>query len=440
MIVMKFGGTSVGSAQRMHHVANLVKQGQTKRFVVLSAMSGTTNKLVEISDYLLTNNKSSAQEEIAALENSYEQVILDLLNTEEKRQEATVIVNNVFALLRAFIKDNFDARIEKAILGQGEILSTNLFSLYLSEQRVKHKLLSALDFMRLNEDKEPDLFQIEANLAEIMPEHEDVEIFITQGFICRNTYGEIDNLRRGGSDYSASIIGGAINAKEIQIWTDIDGMHNNDPRVVEHTKPIEQLSYDEAGELAYFGAKILHPSSVLPARLKNIKVRLLNTMDPEAKGTTIGNLKQDDVCIKAVAAKEGITAIKIRSGRMLMAYGFLRAVFEIFERYKTPIDLITTSEVAISVTIDDNTHLDQILKDLRAFGTVVVDENQAIICVVGNLIAESKGFAGKIVTALEEIPVRMITYGGSSHNVSFVINGEDRKQALQVLNKNLFNL
>jgi len=440
MIVMKFGGTSVGSAQRMHHVAKLVQQTATKRFVVLSAMSGTTNKLVEISDYLLTKNKSSALEEIAGLEIKYQQVIFDLLNTEEKRQEAGVIVNNVFALLRAFIKDNFDPRIEKAILGQGEILSTNLFSLYLEEQGVKHKLLSALDFMRLNEDKEPDLYQIESNLADILPEHEDIEIFVTQGFICRNTYGEIDNLRRGGSDYSASIIGGAINANEIQIWTDIDGMHNNDPRVVDQTRPIEQLSYDEAGELAYFGAKILHPSSVLPARLKNIKVRLLNTMDPEAKGTTIGNLKQDEVCIKAVAAKEGITAIKIRSGRMLMAYGFLRAVFEIFERYKTPIDLITTSEVAISVTIDDNTHLDQILKDLRAFGTVVVDENQAIICVVGNLIAESKGFAGKIVTALEEIPVRMITYGGSSHNVSFVINGEDRKQALQVLNKNLFNL
>ena len=440
MIVMKFGGTSVGSAERMQHVADLIQQTTDKRFVVLSAMSGTTNKLVEIADYLLTNNKSSAQELIASLENNYHQVITELLNTEAKQTEAKTIVNNVFSLLRAFIKDNFDSRIERAILGQGEILSTNLFSLYLEEKGVKHKLLSALDFMRLNEDKEPDLFQIESNLGDILPDYQGIDIFITQGFICRNTYGEIDNLRRGGSDYSASIIGGATNSTEIQIWTDIDGMHNNDPRVVEKTKAIEFLSYDEAGELAYFGAKILHPSSVLPARLKNIPVRLLNTMDPAAKGTTIGNLNQKDVAIKAVAAKDGITAIKIRSGRMLMAYGFLRAVFEIFERYKTPIDLITTSEVAISVTIDDNTHLEQIIKDLRGFGTVEVDKEQAIICVVGNLIAESKGFAGKIVTALGEIPIRMITYGGSSHNVSFLINGEDKKKALRLLNTNLFNL
>ncbi|MDX9918559.1 MAG: aspartate kinase [Paludibacter sp.] len=437
MKVLKFGGTSVGSASRMKDVAQLICDGEQK-IVVLSAMSGTTNSLVEISDYFYKNNSAGALERINALEQKYYDVIEDLYSTEIYKNESKAIIKTHFEYLRSFSKSVFTLFEEKAILAQGELLSTNMFHLYLLEKGEDSALLPALDYMRIDKNSEPDTAFIAENLEKQLSLQADKMIYITQGYICRNFYGEIDNLQRGGSDYSASLIGAAIKSEEIQIWTDIDGMHNNDPRFVEGTKPVPYLHFEEAAELAYFGAKILHPTCILPAKLNNIPVRLLNTMEPEAHGTLI-SMRCQKHTIEAVAAKDGITAIKIKSGRMLLAHGFLRKVFEIFESYQTAIDMITTSEVGVSVTIDNTKRLDEIVNNLKKLGTVTVETNMVIICVVGDLPSENVGLQAKAVNALKDIPVRMISYGGSNYNVSFLINAEDKKRALEALSRELFN-
>lgn len=434
---MKFGGTSVGSAERIKNVAELISK-RGKNIIVLSAMAGTTNTLVEICDYLYKKNVDGAKETINILEMKYKKTINDLYSTDEAKEEAYCEIKACFNYIRSLTKDIFTLFEEKEILAQGEIMSTVMMNLYLRENGVKSELIPALDYMKTDKNGEPDNNYIRQRLNNLLDKHEDAELFITQGYICRNAYGEIDNLQRGGSDFSASLVGAAINAEEIEIWTDIDGMHNNDPRYVENTKPVEKLNFEEAAELAYFGAKILHPTCIQPAKLNNIPVRLLNTLDPNAKGTLIGN---DSICnpIKAVAAKDNITAIKIKSGRMLLAYGFLRKVFEIFEAHKTAIDMIVTSEVGVSVTIDSEKNLDNILEDLRKFGTVTVDHDMVIICVVGNLEWMNKGFEAKAIEALKDIPVRMISYGGSNYNISFLIRKEDKIKALQLLSQKLFS-
>ena len=436
MKVLKFGGTSVGSASRMKDVARLINDGQEK-IVVLSAMSGTTNTLVEIADYLHKRNIHAASETINALQQKYRTHVDELYDTDACREQAWEIITGVFDQIRSLAKDMFTLYEEKIILAQGEIISTNMFNIYLHEQGINSVLLPALDFVRTDKDAEPDMDYIKENLRRVMAEHGKADIYVTQGYICRNIYNEIDNLQRGGSDYTASLVGAAIGAEEVQIWTDIDGLHNNDPRVVEHTFPVRRLNFDEAAELAYFGAKILHPTCVQPAKSANIPVRLLNTMEPEAPGTLIYNQTESSK-IKAVAAKDGITSIKIKSGRMLLAYGFLRKVFEIFESYQTAIDMVTTSEVGVSVTIDNTKHLTEILDDLKKFGTVTVDKGMVIICVVGDMEWSNVGFESKAVEALRNIPVRMISYGGSNYNISFLVKSEDKKAALQALSASLF--
>lgn len=437
MKVLKFGGTSVGSAQRMKDVAKLITDGEQK-IVVLSAMSGTTNTLVEISDYLYKKNPEGANEVINKLEAKYKQHIDELFSTEEYKQKTLEFVKSVFDYIRSFTKDIFTLFEEKVILAQGEIISTNMVTNYLCEQGVKAVLIPALEFMRTDKNSEPDLNYIREKLSAQLEAHPGQEIYNTQGFICRNAYGEIDNLQRGGSDYTASLIGAAINASEIQIWTDIDGMHDNDPRVVDKTSPVRQLHFEEAAELAYFGAKILHPTCVQPAKYANIPVRLLNTMEPSAPGTLISN-ETEKGKIKAVAAKDNITAIKIKSSRMLLAHGFLRKVFEIFESYQTPIDMVCTSEVGVSMSIDNTKHLNEIVNDLKKYGTVTVDHDMCIVCVVGDLEWENIGFEARAIQAMKDIPVRMISYGGSNYNISFLIRESDKKRALQALSDVLFN-
>ena len=437
MKVLKFGGTSVGSAQRMKEVAKLITDGEQK-IVVLSAMSGTTNTLVEISDYLYKKNPEGANEIINKLEAKYKQHIDELFATQEYKQKGLEVVKSHFDYIRSYTKDLFTLFEEKMVLAQGELISTAMVNFYLQECGVKSVLLPALEFMRTDKNAEPDPVYIKDKLRAQLDLYPDTEIYITQGFICRNAYGEIDNLQRGGSDYTASLIGAAVNASEIQIWTDIDGMHNNDPRIVDKTAPVRQLHFEEAAELAYFGAKILHPTCIQPAKYANIPVRLLNTMDPEAPGTLISNDTEKGK-IKAVAAKENITAIKIKSSRMLLAHGFLRKVFEIFESYQTSIDMICTSEVGVSVTIDNTKHLNEILDDLKKYGTVTVDKEMCIICVVGDLEWENVGFEAKALDAMRNIPVRMISFGGSNYNISFLIRECDKKVALQSLSDMLFN-
>lgn len=437
MKVMKFGGTSVGSAQRMKDVSKLICDGQ-KKIVVLSAMSGTTNTLVEISDYLYKKNPEGANEIINQLENKYKKHVEDLFSTEEYKQKTISFLKEEFNYLRSFTKDLFTMFEEKVILAQGEIMSTNMVTNYLQEQGVNAILLNALDFMRTDKNAEPDPAYIHEKLTAVLEANLDAEIYITQGFICRNAYGEVDNLQRGGSDYTASLIGAAIRAEEIQIWTDIDGMHNNDPRVVDKTEAVRQLHFEEAAELAYFGAKILHPTCVQPAKYAGIPVRLLNTMDPSAPGTTISN-ETEHGKIKAVAAKDNITAIKIKSSRMLLAHGFLRKVFEIFESYQTSIDMVCTSEVGVSMSIDNTKHLNEIIDDLKKYGTVTVDKDMCIVCVVGDLTWDNVGFETLATEAMKNIPVRMISYGGSNYNISFLIKMDDKKRALQALSDTLFN-
>lgn len=438
MKVLKFGGTSVGTPERMHELVKLIASDE-KKIVVLSAVAGTTNILVEIASSFTKGEKDLAVKIINQLYSNYHDFILKLYSNQQVLKEAQEFISVHFDYLKTFSQDIFTLREEKIILAQGEILSTTLFHLYLKERNIESILLSALDFMRIDEEGEPNLDYIKENLKKQLDQYPDKKLFITQGYICRNSFGEIDNLKRGGGDYSASLVGSALRCDEIQIWTDIDGMHNNDPRYVKNTFPIAELSFDEAAELAYFGAKILHPSSVLPAQKYRIPVRLLNTMHPEAKGTLISD-KLISGNIKAVAAKDGIVVINIKSSRMLMAYGFLRVIFEIFERFKTSIDMITTSEVAVSLTIDNLTHLDDIIKELQEYGTVSVEMNQAIICVVGDFLTDKPGYALTVFESLKNIPIRMISYGGSKNNVSLLINSTFKREALNALNEGLFNL
>ena len=438
MKVMKFGGTSVGTPQRMKEVTALVTKSGEPVFVVLSAMSGTTNSLVEISDYLYKKNPDGANEVINALEQKYYSHLPELYTTEEYQTLTKDFLSEEFDYLRSFTKELFTSFEEKSIVAQGEMMSTNMVVNYMKENGINAVLLNALDFMRTDKNAEPDPVYIKEKLGALMEKNAGAQVYVTQGFICRNAYGEIDNLQRGGSDYTASLIGAALNAEEIQIWTDIDGMHNNDPRVVDKTEPVHQLHFEEAAELAYFGAKILHPTCVQPAKYAGIPVRLLNTMDPDAEGTTISNATEYGK-IKAVAAKDNITAIKIKSSRMLLATGFLRKVFEIFESYQTPIDMVCTSEVGVSMSIDNSANLGGIMDELKKYGTVTVDTNMCIICVVGDLDWSNIGFETKVMDAMKDIPVRMISYGGSNYNISFLIREEDKKRALQNLSDNLFH-
>ncbi len=437
MKVLKFGGTSVGSAQRMKDVSALITSDGQPKIVVLSAMSGTTNTLVEISDYLYKKNPEGAHDVINRLELKYMEHIQELYTTEEMRTKTEMFLREEFSFLRSFSKSHFTTFEEKVILAQGEIISTNMVTNYLLEQGVNAILLSALDIIRTDKNAEPDLNYIREKAQAQLEANPGYEIYITQGFICRNAYGEIDNLQRGGSDYTACLIGAAIEAEEIQIWTDIDGMHNNDPRYVEGTEPVRQLYFEEAAELAYFGAKILHPTCIQPAKFSGVPVRLLNTMDPTAPGTIINNHMHRGT-IKAVAAKDNIICIGIQSSRMLLAHGFLRKVFEIFETYKTSIDMIATSEVGVSVTIDSHAHLSAIVDELKKYGTVTVNEGMCIICVVGDLTSQNVGFETLATDALKHIPIRMISYGGSEHNISFVVAEADKKRTLQALQQMLF--
>ncbi|MBF1586981.1 MAG: aspartate kinase [Prevotella sp.] len=437
MKVMKFGGTSVGTVSRMKEVASLVTVSSEPTFVVLSAMSGTTNALIEIADYLYKKNPEGANEVINKLEDKYLQHVQDLYSTEEYKLKTKEFLIKKFEYLRSFTKDLFTSFEEKNIVAQGEIMSTNMVTNYLREKGIKVILLNALDFMRTDKNGEPDSEFIKKELGKAMEQHKDFQIYITQGFICRNAYGEVDNLLRGGSDYTASLIGVALSASEIQIWTDIDGMHNNDPRVVKKTEALHQLNFEEAAELAYFGAKILHPTCIQPAKYAGIPVRLKNTMEPEAEGTIIDNTIVKGK-IKAVAAKDNITAVKIKSSRMLLATGFLRKVFEIFESNQTPIDMITTSEVGVSMSIDSEARLNEIVNELKKYGTVSVDHDMCIVCVVGDLDWKNLGFETLVLEAMKSIPVRMISYGGSNYNISFLINAKDKQRALQQLSDVLF--
>lgn len=438
MKVMKFGGTSVGSPKNIKHVASLITESGEPTFVVLSAMSGTTNTLLEISNYLYKKNSDGANEVINNLERTYMQHVEELFTTDEYKQKTITFLQSEFAYMRSFTKDIFTSFEEKSIVAQGEIMSTNMVVNYLKECGIKATLLSALDFMRTDKNGEPDTQYIKEKLNAVLAEAPESQVYITQGFICRNAYGEVDNLQRGGSDYTASLIGAAAGAEEIQIWTDIDGMHNNDPRVVDKTEAVRQLHFEEAAELAYFGAKILHPTCIQPAKYAGIPVRLLNTMEPDAPGTIIDNVTLKGK-IKAVAAKDNITAIKIKSSRMLLATGFLRKVFEIFESYQTAIDMVATSEVGVSMSIDNSSHLTEIVDELKKYGTVTVDTDMCIVCVVGDLDWSNVGFETLATDALKDIPVRMISYGGSNYNISFLIRERDKKRALQSLSDTLFN-
>ena len=436
MKVMKFGGTSVGSAEQIKKVAKLIDDGDTN-IVVLSAMSGTTNTLVEICDYIKKDNIVSAKETINLLQQKYVKTILALYSKQATKSKVMGSIGKFFDFLRSLARTPFTEADEKMILAQGELMSTFLMHSYLRESGIESVYLPTLDYVRTDENGEPDQAFISENLTALLDRTPNVKLFITQGYICRNYKGEVDNLKRGGSDYTASLIGAAVKATEIQIWTDIDGMHNNDPRYVNSTNPVESLNFEEAAELAYFGAKVLHPTCILPAKLNNIPVRILNTMQPEAKGTLIYNFPSHNT-VKAVAAKDNITVIKVRSSRMFQAYDFLSRVFEVFEEMKTPIDLIATSEVGVSVTIDNNAHLFDIVNRLMKLGKVTVDEDMVIICVVGDLEWHNTGFEAKVVDAVRDIPVRMISYGGSNYNVSLIVQREDKIKALDRIHANLF--
>lgn len=437
MKVMKFGGTSVGKPQRMHDVAKLITADSDEKIVVLSAVSGTTNALVEISNLLSNQHKKEAQQKIAELKEHYIAFAHELVSTAEGKMQANEIIKEHFEFLNIILKISFSESLQKDILAQGELLSTKLFSTYLTEKGIEHELLPALDFMSLDRDNEPQIGTIKVKLSQILKQHKTKKLFITQGFICRNTRGEVDNLKRGGSDYTASLIAAAVNASVCEIWTDIDGMHNNDPRFIKNTTPVYQLSFDEAAELAYFGAKILHPASIWPAQHYNIPVKLLNTMQPDAKGTTIVENASDNN-VKAVVAKDNIISVNIKSSRMLLAYGFLRKIFEVFEKHRTSIDMITTSEVAVSVTIDDESALQNITAELEAFGKVTIEKQQSIVSIVGNEIADNKSLLQKTFNSLNEVDVRMVSFGGSKHNVTLLIPQTQKQQALQQLHTGLF--
>ncbi len=439
MQVWKFGGTSVGKPERMHSIRNLITEDGGRKIVVLSALSGTTNSLISIGESLKANNDAEATEKIDTLYAHYESFIKELYKTEEGYTKGKTIIDNEFNFIRSLVSIKpFTLKQEKEIVAEGELLSTQMFEAYLQEEGVSSALLPALDFMLIDADNEPVLSFTEEKLTAMLSQLEDKQIFITQGFICRNPRGEVDNLKRGGSDYTASLVGGAIRAEEIQIWTDIDGMHNNDPRIVKRTFPVRELTFEEAAELAYFGAKILHPSTITPAKMRGVPVRLKNTMEPNAYGTLIAD-KTTDSEIKAIAAKDGITAIYIHSTRMLNAYGFMRKVFEVFENFKTPVDMITTSEVSIAVTIDNAENLDKITAVLGQFADLEEhDRNQSIICIVGNFMADKAGIALKVMEAMRDIPIRMIAYGASEHNISLLVDTKHKNEALNALNEGLF--
>lgn len=439
MKVMKFGGTSVGKPERMKHIASLLQKETEPALVVLSALSGTTNALVSIGNHIAANDRHSALQTINTLQEHYYNFIKELLKSETTYNKAKAIVDEHFDFLHIILKISFSEALSKDILAQGELLSTKIFSCYLEEIGESFALLPALEFMSIDENEEPQIGSIRTRLTQLISQHKDKKILVTQGYICRNARGEVDNLKRGGSDYTASLVAAAINASVCEIWTDIDGMHNNDPRIVNKTMPVEQLSFDEAAELAYFGAKILHPASIWPAQQYKIPVKLLNTMEPEARGTLITQ-EASAAGVKAVAAKDNIIAIKVKSGRMLLAYGFLRKIFEVFEKYKTPIDMITTSEVAVSLTIDNDEYLKPIIKELEVLGTVEVDEGQAIISVVGHNINETEEIIKKLFGSIRNIPIRMVSYGGSRHNISLLVAAEHKVQLLQQLNKGMFGL
>lgn len=435
---MKFGGTSVGSATRMKGVVDLINDGETK-VVVLSAMSGTTNSLIEFTNYLRNGNTIGAVEHITNLQSKYRQTIKDLYSDEKYSTMANEKIGEIFNHLRTLAAQPLTSDNEKKIIAQGEMMSTNMVAIYMAEQGINSALLNSLDFMRLKANEEPDMEYLQENLIPLIESRTDGKIYIAQGFICMNSDNRITNLQRGGSDYTATLIGAALQAEEIQIWTDIDGMHNNDPRIVEGTRPVRHLHFEESAELAYFGAKILHPTCILPARLAGVPVRLLNTMDPKAEGTLIDNNLTEPGTIKAIAAKDNITAIGIKSGRMLLAYGFLRKVFEIFETYRTSIDMICTSEVGVSMSIDNTNRLEEITNELQKYGTVSVDKDMCIICVVGDLTWENTGFESRAMEAMKDIPVRMVSYGGSNYNISFLVRMEDKEKALRALSKHIFN-
>jgi len=439
MKVMKFGGTSVGRPERMFQVAELVTAGDEPTIVVLSALSGTTNALVTIGENIAKGERTVAKQEIAKLEAHYQDFISKLVKKPATLAKAKAIIDEHFEFLNIILKISFSEALSKDILAQGELLSTKLFCVYLEEKEIDHELLPALEFMSIDSYDEPQIGSIKIKLSQLLKQHKSKKLFVTQGYICRNARGEVDNLKRGGSDYTASLIAAAINAGVCEIWTDIDGMHNNDPRIVKKTVPVEQLSFEEAAELAYFGAKILHPASIWPAQTYKVPVKLLNTMQPEAKGTTISEIAES-VGVKAVAAKDNITAIRIKSSRMLLAYGFLRKIFEVFEKYRTPIDMITTSEVAVSLTIDHTTHLKDILKELEPFGSIEVDKDQVIISVVGNEISQTRDIIKKLFGSIVNIPVRMVSYGGSPHNISLLVSAKNKTKILQQLNKGMFGL
>lgn len=436
---MKFGGTSVGKPARMHDVATLITTDNEPKIVVLSAVSGTTNALVEIGTALSNGDKESAKSKIDQLEDQYKKFVAELVKQPVSIQKAENILKEHFEFLNIILRISYNEALNKDILAQGELLSTKLFSVYLSEKGIDHELLPALEFMSIDANDEPQVEVIREKLNRLLKQFGQKSLFITQGYICRNSKGEVDNLKRGGSDYSASLIAAAIKASVCEIWTDIDGMHNNDPRIVNKTVPIEQLSFDEAAELAYFGAKILHPASIWPAQQYKVPVKLLNTMAPSAKGTLIAE-EAASKGVKAVAAKDGIIAINVKSSRMLLAYGFLRKVFEVFEKYRTPIDMITTSEVAVSLTIDNQTSLPDIIRELEVFSTVAVDRNQTIVSIVGNEIASDANTLKKVFDCLANVNVRMVSYGGSIHNISVLVAADEKKKVLQQLNSGLFGL
>jgi aspartate kinase len=436
---MKFGGTSVGKPERMHQVSQLITRDAEPTIVVLSALSGTTNALVGLSDFLAKSNKVGADNQVDTLEKHYRAFILDLLKSDTLRAKANSIIDEHFEFLRITQRISLSDALNRDILAQGELMSTKLFSLYLEQENIDHALIPALEFMRLDTNDEPDLVAIREKLNLVLATYPGKKLFITQGYICRNSKGEVDNLKRGGSDYTASLIAAALKASVCEIWTDIDGMHNNDPRVVDKTVAIEQLSFDEAAELAYFGAKILHPTCIWPAQQENVPVKLLNTMEPSAAGTVIKK-EAGTVGVKAVAAKDGIIAVKIKSSRMLLAYGFLRKIFEVFEKYKTSIDMITTSEVAVSVTIDNDSRLAEIIEELSSFASIEIEKEQTIVSIVGNEIAKTDSILKKLFEAINEVPVTMVSYGGSPHNISLLLPSAFKTKTLQLVNKGLFNL
>ncbi|TAE31517.1 MAG: aspartate kinase [Cytophagales bacterium] len=446
MHVWKFGGTSVGKPERMHSIRSLVTADAGRKIIVLSALSGTTNALLSIGESLKAGQEDEAAEKVEHLKAHYDSFVRELYKTSEGLAAGQQIIENEFSFIRSLVRIRpFTLKQEKELVAEGELLSTQMFAAYLNEQGEKAVLLPALEFMRIDADGEPELDVIEQKLRDILKPHADKQLIVTQGFICRNPRGEVDNLKRGGSDYTASLIGGAIRADEIQIWTDIDGMHNNDPRIVKGTFPIRELTFDEAAELAYFGAKILHPSTITPAKMRGVPVRLKNTMDPEAPGTLISDKKaeslpsESSVVFKAVAAKDNITALYIHSTRMLNAYGFLRRIFEIFERYKTPVDMLATSEVSVSVTIDNTDNLAAIQAELGQFCQLEEpDYDQTIVCIVGNFSADHPGIASQVLKSLEGIPIRMISYGGTENNISLLMHGKHKAEALNALNAGLF--